>query len=87
MVHIYPKFPNKIKEVTDNAQATLDQSTAPKIATVSMITNQNYSVEGDQHVHIGGWECYKQENKEGMKSWNLVDNESTTDIRRIQIPN
>ena len=53
MVHIYPKFPNKIKEVTANAQATIDQSTAPKIATVSMITNQTDAVAGKQHVHIG----------------------------------
>ena len=55
MVHIYPKFPNNIKEVTDNAQATIDQSTAPKIATVYMITNQTDAVAGKQNVHIGPW--------------------------------
>ena len=35
---------------------------------------------GEQHLHIGGWKCYQQEKKEGMKPWVLLDIKSTTDI-------
>ena len=34
----------------------------------------------ENHIHIGGWKCYQQENKEGMTPWILMDSESTTDI-------
>ena len=42
--------------------------------------NQTDAVAGEHYVKIGGWKCYQQEKKEGMKSWILLDSEYTTDI-------
>ena len=44
-----------------------------------MIKNQTDAVAGEQPVHICIWKFYQQENKEGMKSWILLDSRSTTD--------
>ena len=52
MGHIYPNCLDKIKEESGNAQSTT--------AILSTITNETDAVEGEHHVHIGGWKGQKQ---------------------------
>ena len=80
MGHISPNFPDKIKEGSANYQETIEKLTSPTTETVSNITNQNDAAEVQQNLHIGGWQCYQQEKKEGIKSWISLDSNSTTDI-------
>ena len=82
MGHISPTFPENIKEVSTNSQDPIDQLIALTTSTLYNVTNQTDAVVGEQHVHICCWKYYQQEKKEGMKSWVLLDIESTTDIFR-----
>ena len=52
---MYPKYPDNIKEISDNYQATTEHSTTPITSTVSTIKNQTDAVAGYQHVHISGY--------------------------------
>ena len=80
MWHISSNCIDKIIEETGTDQATTEQSTAPTTATVSRIKNKTDVVTGEQYAHICGCQYSQQEKKEGMKSWILLDSDSTRDI-------
>ena len=78
MKHISPNCSDKTKEEILNNQATTEQSKSATIKTIYTIADKIDVVTVEQHVHIGGWQCYQQKHKEGLKSWILLYNKSTT---------